>query len=112
MVDGNGYGLNWKGLYDPEVMEHYGNQRHRRTADELSETVKLVAAHRGVTALGATTASTTRWPSNLACELAPGLRRGAGALRRAGHAHPAVQATVDPRRATWPRDDVLTRAWR
>ena len=25
MVDANGYGMNWKGLYDPEVIEHYGN---------------------------------------------------------------------------------------
>jgi amidase len=41
MVDGNGYGMNWKGLYDPEVMEHYGD-RWRRSGREFSETVKLV----------------------------------------------------------------------
>lgn len=41
MVDLNGYGLNWKGLYDPEVMEHYGNQ-WRSDATQFSETVKLV----------------------------------------------------------------------
>lgn len=41
MVDLNGYGLNWKGLYDPEVMEHYGNQ-WRADGSQFSETVKLV----------------------------------------------------------------------
>lgn len=41
MVDLNGYGLNWKGRYDPEVMEHYGNQ-WRADGSQFSETVKLV----------------------------------------------------------------------
>jgi amidase len=41
MVDGNGYGMNWKGLYDPEVIEHYGNQ-WRADGSQFSETVKLV----------------------------------------------------------------------
>lgn len=41
MVDGNGYGLNWKGLYDPEVIEFYGNQ-WRQDGSQFSETVKLV----------------------------------------------------------------------
>ncbi len=41
MVDLNGYGLNWKGLYDPEVMEHYGNQ-WRADGSQFSEPVKLV----------------------------------------------------------------------
>ncbi len=41
MVDGRGYGMNWDGLYDPEVMAHYGRAW---TADgsRFSETVKLV----------------------------------------------------------------------
>lgn len=42
MLDGNGYGLNWDGSYDPELMAHYGRNRVER-ADQLSETVKLVA---------------------------------------------------------------------
>jgi len=54
MVDLNGYGLNWKGLYDPEVIEHYGNQ-WRADGTKFSETVKFVlltagsavARHRG-----------------------------------------------------------------
>jgi amidase len=41
MVDGNGYGMNWKGLYDPEVVEYYGN-RWRADGSRFSETVKLV----------------------------------------------------------------------
>jgi amidase len=42
MVDGNGYGYNWDGLYDPELIAYYGSQR-REVADAWSETVKLVA---------------------------------------------------------------------
>ena len=41
MVDANGYGMNWKGLYDPEVIEHYGRQ-WRADGTQFSETVKLV----------------------------------------------------------------------
>lgn len=41
MVDGNGYGMNWNGLYDPELMEHYGRQ-WRADGSQMSETVKLV----------------------------------------------------------------------
>ena len=41
MVDGNAYGLNWQGLYDPELITHYGRQ-WRADASQFSETVKLV----------------------------------------------------------------------
>jgi amidase len=41
MVDGNGYGHNWDGLYDPELIAFYGRQR-REVPDAWSETVKLV----------------------------------------------------------------------
>lgn len=41
MIDANGYGANWDGLYDPEVMEHYGRQ-WRADGSQFSETVKLV----------------------------------------------------------------------
>src|SRR5215470_8431390 len=41
MVDGNGYGHNWDGLYDPELISFYGRQR-RTLPDDWSETVKLV----------------------------------------------------------------------
>jgi amidase len=42
MVEGNGYGHNWEGLYDPELVAHYGRQR-REVADRWSPTVTLVA---------------------------------------------------------------------
>ncbi|CAN5884417.1 amidase [soil metagenome] len=41
MVDGNAYGMNYKGLYDPELVAHYGAQ-WRDVAGKFSETVKLV----------------------------------------------------------------------
>ncbi|MGH3094785.1 MAG: amidase, partial [Streptosporangiales bacterium] len=37
MIDGNGYGMNWAGRYDPELIEHFGRGRFAH-ADELSET--------------------------------------------------------------------------
>jgi amidase len=41
MIDGNAFGMNWKGRYDPELIEFYGRQWRERAA-RLSETVKLV----------------------------------------------------------------------
>jgi amidase len=42
MIDGNAYGMNVPGLYDPELIAHYARGR-REHADELSETVKIVS---------------------------------------------------------------------
>jgi amidase len=42
MIEGNGYGHNWEGLYDPELIAYYGRQR-REVADRWSPTVSLVA---------------------------------------------------------------------
>ncbi|OZC73953.1 amidase [Rhodococcus sp. 06-462-5] len=54
MLDGNGYGLNADGLYDPEQMAYFASRR-LEYADALSETVKLVAlcGYHGVNTLGA-----------------------------------------------------------
>lgn len=41
MVDANGYGMNWEGLYDPELIEHYGT-RWRQDGSRFSQTVQLV----------------------------------------------------------------------
>jgi amidase len=41
MIDGNAYGMNYEGLYDPELIAHYGRQWRER-ADDFSDTVKLV----------------------------------------------------------------------
>jgi amidase len=42
MIAGNAYGMNYKGLYDPELIAHYHRYRLERGA-QLSKTVKLVA---------------------------------------------------------------------
>jgi amidase len=39
MIDGNAFGMNWPGRYDPELIAHYARGR-REHADELPETVK------------------------------------------------------------------------
>lgn len=41
MIDGNAYGLNWKGRYDPELIAFYG-EKWRSDPSQFSETVKLV----------------------------------------------------------------------
>jgi len=42
MIEGNGFGHNWDGLYDPLLIEYYGRQR-RETVDRWSPTVTMVA---------------------------------------------------------------------
>jgi amidase len=41
MVDGNGYGANWPGRYDPELIEYYGRQ-WRDAPHEIPPTVKML----------------------------------------------------------------------
>ena len=60
MVDGNAYGMNYKGLYDPELVEFYGRQWRERAA-RFSEPVELVVMA-GDTPSTPHTVSTTRWP--------------------------------------------------
>jgi amidase len=40
MIDGNAYGMNVPGLYDPELIAHYAQGRRERAA-EMSESLKL-----------------------------------------------------------------------
>ena len=40
MIDGNGYGMNTPGLYDPELIGHYAQGR-REHAAQMSESLKL-----------------------------------------------------------------------
>jgi amidase len=40
MIDGNGYGMNAPGLYDPELIEHYARGRREHGA-QMSESLKL-----------------------------------------------------------------------
>ncbi|WP_281689884.1 amidase [Pseudonocardia thermophila] len=42
MVEGNAYGMNWKGHYDPSLIAYYG-RKWREDPAQFSETVKLVA---------------------------------------------------------------------
>src|SRR3954464_14859015 len=42
MVEGNGYGWNYEGRYDPELIAHYGRRR-REVVDRWSPTVTMVA---------------------------------------------------------------------
>ncbi len=42
MIDGNGYGMNSPGLYDPELIAHYARGR-REHAAEMSESLKVTA---------------------------------------------------------------------
>jgi amidase len=42
MIEGEGYGHNWDGLYDPELVAYYGSRR-RQVADRWSPTVTAVA---------------------------------------------------------------------
>ncbi|MBM7806919.1 amidase [Geodermatophilus bullaregiensis] len=42
MIEGNGYGHNWEGRYDPDLVAHYGRRR-KETADRWSPTVTAVA---------------------------------------------------------------------
>ncbi|MDL5156089.1 amidase [Actinomycetospora termitidis] len=41
MIENSGYGLNWKGLFDPDVMEHYG-RRWTEDGSRFPTTVNLV----------------------------------------------------------------------
>ena len=96
MVDGNAYGMNWQGLYDPELIEYYGSQWRER-APQFSETVKLVVLA-GRYAIDTGHGQHYAMARNLAYELRPGLRRRAGRLRRARDADAAAHRDRDPRR--------------
>ena len=49
MIDGDGFGMNWPGRYDPELMAHYRAGRRTR-ADDLPETAKvsMIAARHSI----------------------------------------------------------------
>ena len=110
MVDGNGYGMNWKGLYDPEVIEHYGGQ-WRADGTQFSETVKLVLLTGGLRGRPPPRQA-LRDGAEPRLRAARGLRRGAVALRRAGHAHAADAGHRDPGARRAARGDPPARRWR
>ena len=68
MLDGNAYGMNSQGLYDPELIAHYAASRiaQRRRAVEDGQAGRAVRARtRSRSAAG----STTRWPATSRFEL-------------------------------------------
>ena len=62
MVDANGYGMNWKGGYDPEVIELYGEPVARVTGASSPRRSSWCCWPAG-TPSTPTTASTTPWPA-------------------------------------------------
>ena len=107
MVDLNGYGLNWKGLYDPEVMEHYGNQ-WRAGGHEFSETVKLVLLA-GKYTLDTYQGKHYGMAQNIAFELRAAYDEALSRYDVLVMPTLPVQATVIPP-ADAPREDVVGRA--
>lgn len=61
MLEGNGYGLGWEGLYDPDLMRHFATQRFVH-ADQFSPVIKAMAlcGHYGLNALGGTSYAKAR----------------------------------------------------
>ena len=72
MVDDNGYGLNWKGHYDPELIAHFGGARRR--ARSLRDREARPARRRW--GLNTTHGRHYAMARNLAPKLARRLRRG------------------------------------
>lgn len=99
MLDGNGYGMNWPGLYDPELIAHFAAQRIAEGA-QLSKTVKLVGlSGRYTFELGGGKYYAMAPQPRL--RAAQGLRRRPGGPRRPGDAHPALhRRPVTPRGRT------------
>ena len=62
MVDGNAYGRNYFGLYDPELIEYYGRQWRER-AERFSRDRQAGRPRRPVTPSTPSQAGTTPWPA-------------------------------------------------
>lgn len=107
MVDLNGYGMNWKGLYDPEVIEHYGNQ-WRGDGSQFSETVKFVLLTAG-SSIGAHRGKHYAMAQNLAIELRKAYDEALARFDVLVMPTLPLQATAIPP-ADAPREEVIGRA--
>ncbi len=107
MVDGNGYGLNWQGLYDPELIAHYGRQ-WRADASRFSETVKLVLLA-GRHALDREHGAHYAMARNLVPQLRAAYDEALGRYDALVMPTTPIQATPIPA-AGAPREEVLIRA--
>ena len=107
MVEANGYGMNWKGLYDPEVIEHYG-RAWREDGSRFSETVKLVMLA-GRYATGTYQGTHYAMAQNLAHELRAAYDEALSRYDVLVMPTLPVQATVLPPPDA-PREEVIARA--
>ena len=109
MVDANGYGMNWKGLYDPELIDAL-RRRWRRGRHAVLRDREARAARRGRYALDTgTTASTTRWRAT--SPRARGrLRRRAGPTTTSSSCRRCRCTPPSSRRPDAPREEVVARA--
>jgi amidase len=107
MVDGNGYGMNWQGLYDPELIAHYGRQ-WRADASRFSETVKLVLLA-GRHVLDRHSGAHYAMARNLVPQLRAAYDEALGRFDVLVMPTTPVQATPIPA-ADAPREEVLVRA--
>jgi amidase len=107
MVDANGYGMNWQGLYDPEVIEHYGRQ-WRADPTQFSHTVQFVLLTGGY-AIDTYHGKHYAMARNLAFELRAAYDEALSRYDVLVMPTLPVQATVIPP-ADAPREDVIVRA--
>jgi amidase len=107
MVDANGYGMNWQGLYDPELIEYYGNQ-WRQDPTQFSQTVQLVLLA-GRYAINTYQGKHYAMARNLAIELRKAYDAALSEYDVLVMPTTPIQATVIPA-ADAPREEVIPRA--
>ena len=108
MIDTYGYGLNWKGRYDPEVMDHYG-ARWSEDGSRFADTVKLVILA-GRYGLDTTHGRHYAMAQNLAPKLAAAYDAALADVDVLVMPTLPMRATVRPDRATAGTAEVLGRA--
>ncbi len=106
MIDGDGFGMNWAGRYDPELMDHYRRGR-REHADRLPDTVKptIFAGRHAIDRHGGRFYAMAR---NLALELAAAYDEALDAVDVLVLPTMPITATLIPAPEV-PREESLTR---
>ncbi|NMI02021.1 amidase [Pseudonocardia acidicola] len=107
MVEANGYGMNWQGLYDPELIEFYGNQ-WRQNPNEFSQTVQFVLLTGGY-AMGRYRGKHYAMARNLAFDLRKAYDDALARYDVLVMPTVPITATVIPA-ADAPREEVIPRA--
>jgi amidase len=106
MVEANGYGMNWQGRYDPELIDYYGD-RWRSDPDQFSQTVQFVLLTGGY-GLSRYHGKHYAMARNLAYELRAAYDEALARYDVLVMPTLPMTATVIPD-ADAPRDEVLTR---